>query len=163
MKKFLFLVLVVVLSSCGSDDGASADPFSSIPSGEIVAVEERDRVLTGEDAAGRTTQTYRWWKQDISKLDFSTDECGEDEDLSQTDTYYAFAPNGDIRVRFGTTGDGTAASSWEWSSTAKDAINIEGETSVDFVIRALNDSEVIYASYQEAQGCSLVTWERFTR
>ena len=162
MKKYVLLVIAAALYACGSDD-TSADPFSAVPSGEIVAVEERDFVLTGVDASARTAQTFKWWKQEISRLDFSSEECGDDEDLAQSDVYYAFTSDGNIRVRQGTSGDGTVARSWEWSTTAKEAINIDGESSVDFVIRSLNESEVIYASFQAAEGCSLVTWERFTR
>lgn len=164
MKNFYALVciaLVAFLASCGGDDGPSADPFAGIPSGEIVAVEQRDAVLTGTDSNGR--QSYRWWAQNVSRLDFNTEECGDDEDLSQNNVYYAFTSDGSIRVRIGTEGDGSVARSWAWSSSSKDAINVDGETSVDFVIRSLNDSEVIYASVQSAGGCQLVTWERFTR
>lgn len=160
MKKLFVVLLSAIVVACGGDD--DPDPFSEVPSGEIVAVDDRDFVLTGEDSSsGRVEQTFKWWKQNVSKLDFSSDECGEDEDLSQTDVYYAFTSSGDVRVRQGSSGDGYVARSWAWSSSAKDAINIDGETSVDFELRALNNSELIYASYQEAQGCSLITWERF--
>lgn len=163
MKNIYLMIFACVLFACGSDDGPSADPFSNVPSGDIVSIDERDFVLTGTDAQGRASQTYKWWALDVSKQDFNIEECGEDVNLSQADTYYAFTPDGDIRIRQGTDGDGFVARSWEWSSTAKEAINVDGITSVDFVIRALNNNEVIYASYQEAEGCSLVTWERFTQ
>ncbi|WP_424964031.1 hypothetical protein [Ekhidna sp.] len=162
MKKLYVIFLAAIVAACGSDDG-DTDPFSDVPSGEIVSVDERDFVLTGEDASGRTAQTYKWWKQNVSKIDFSSEECGDDEDLSQTDVYYAFTSSGNIRVRQGASGDGYIARTWAWSSSAKNAINIDGETSVDFELRALNNTELIYASYQSAQGCSLVTWERFVQ
>lgn len=164
MKKIYAILLTVVVSACGGDDGGS-DSFAGVPSGTIVAVGERDFVLTGEDAGGRLAQvTYKWWELDVSKIDISgPEDCGDDEDLTQADTYVAFASNGDVRARIGTEGDGSVGGSWEWTSSSKDAIFLNGETSVEFKIRGLNESEVIYASKQSAGVCSAITWERFTR
>lgn len=155
------LCLSVLIYSCGGDDD-SDDPFASVPSSEIVDIELRDVTLSGSaSSSGRVAAVgQKWWKQKVSKVQYS-DLCSdeEDEDYSQDNYYYAFYSSGQYYVKIGEDGTPQSAGNWQWvDSESKDAIFV---SSVEFTLRGLNDDELIIASDQSQEGCGIVTWEQF--
>lgn len=134
-----------------------------MPSGDIVAIELRNEVLTGFTTianGGRVQQTQKWWKQIKSTVDYQGCEGYEDETISQTDVYYGFKPDGTLYAR----SDNTEYyhTTWKWATSKKDAIVLEEYPDVEFKMTSLNDSQVVYATFQpQGSGCNVVTWEQF--
>lgn len=165
MKKGILLLLAgaVFVTSCSKSDGGDAiDKFAGVPSGEIVAVGERNKTLTGFDEVQQKTtdgdEEQKWWEQTVAKADYHCHDM-EDEDLTQEGIFYAFNPDGYIYYKVGVDGTEVRHQAWEWESDAKDAVIVQG---VSFTIRALNDGSLVYASYQEqSSDCYAVTWEQF--
>lgn len=168
--KLLPLFFLFTIISCSSSDSSSDDPFSNVPSGEIVPVEQRNSVLTGFDDGpssklnAQNDDGQKWWKQVVSKITYNGCDGEEDEDITLDDTYFGFKPDGTLHVRFGQQGSTYHATDWGWADQAKSAIFLAELSGVEFSIRALNSNEVIYASSQRQSGsCTVVTWERFAQ
>ena len=166
----LFLCLIAI--SCSDDPVSSSDPgdqFSdSVPTGEIVPVEERNFVLTGFDdlsskLVAENDGGQRWWLQIVSKVEYQNCPSHlQDEEVRLDNVYYGFAPDGRTYRRTGQTNSPTDIFGWEWKDASKNALHIRGNNDVDFVITSLNDDEVVYASVQNlGQGCTGTTWEQF--
>lgn len=163
MKKINLVVLLsLLIAACGGSDDPG-DPFGDVPSSEIVAVEQRDAVLSGVAESGRSEQNYKWWQQDVSRITYSAACEEEDEDIT-VGGYLAFVSGGDLRSSTSGSDEGSSVGTWRWASDAKDAIVIPSlSEDVQFVIRGLNESQVIYASNQSFGPCSVISWERFVR
>ncbi|UXX78765.1 hypothetical protein N7E81_15510 [Reichenbachiella carrageenanivorans] len=156
------LALSALIYSCGDDD--NNDPFDGVPSSEIVDVELREATLTGSSESSSSRELavgdQKWWKQKISKVQYSG-ECGGAEDQELTDGYYyGFYPSGEYYAKSGKDGTPVRAGSWQWVDGDKDAIYI---SSVTFTLRGLNDDELIIASDQSQGPCSAITWEQFNQ
>lgn len=161
---FSILILSILIVSCGDDDDSN-DPFAGVPKSEIVDIELRDVTLSGTASSnGRTLAVgQKWWKQKVSKVDFSG-ECGENEDIEVTDGYYyGFYSSGSYYAKVGEDGTPFSVGSWQWvDSDSKDAMFINTqEGSAEFTLRGLNDDELIIASDQSQASCKIITWEQF--
>lgn len=156
---FSILTLSLFVFSCGGDDD-NDDPFSSVPSSDIVDFELRDTTLSGSlSSSGRGAAVgQKWWKQKISKIEGS----GACEDLTEDITqgyYYGFYPSGEYFAKVTKESTPVRAGSWQWEDTdTKDAILI---SSVTFTLRGLNSDELIIASDQSQGDCGAITWEQF--
>ncbi len=164
--KLLVMFLSVTLFSigCSKDGGGGGSTkFSdNVPTGEIVAKELRNETLTGfsnSEGEPKNTNTQKWWEMHIQAL--TSSNCPEYDDSTdyEGDGYYvAFYPNGDLASKYGTDGTPDVYSSWEWSNSNKNSIDLEGTT---FTITYLNDDNVVYASKQSGEGCTVETYEQF--
>lgn len=152
------LSLALFIYSCGSDD--DDDPYSGVPSSEIVDVELRDAALSGSaSSSGRQLAVgQKWWKQKVSKIDLSG-ECGDAEGQELTDgNYYGFYSGGEYYYKTSMDATPIRVGSWQWTDNDKNAIFI---SSVEFSLRGLNDDELIIASDQSQATCTVITWEQF--
>ena len=164
MKKLIFIKLLVltlfVITACSKED-SSGDLLSSVPSGEIVPVEQREAVLIGYSTGQKTQGGQKWWLHEVTEITY--DCAGYDESDNETSTvengYFAFKENGTIYYKIGMNGTESAHHDWEWASSAKEAIIVQG---VSFKFTELNANTVTYASVQGEDGCQLLTWEKFT-
>lgn len=159
---FLFVLGASLLTACSKDDGDGGDKFAGVPSGEIVPVAQRHETLTGyAENAGRgveNTGTQKWWESVNSFVEYHCQGESDEIDNTQAGVYYAFKNDGKIYYKVGMEGTEYPHHSWEWKDSNKNAIVIQG---VDFELRELNDGGVVYASYQEEQGCYAITWDQF--
>lgn len=167
-KVFMLLFFVTVVASCSSDDGGSSDYLANVPKGEIVPVAERYRTLTGFDEGSSpnprisNTESQKWWKYIYGEVTYNCEGENETDEIEENGNYYAFSPNGKMYYKYGQEGTPVEYNDWEWANSSKSKIRITnqwGET-MDFELTELNDDGVVYASYQSAQGCSLLTWEQ---
>lgn len=170
MRKTTFLKLIVlavlILTACSKEDNSSGDLMSTVPKGEIVPIDQRERVLIGYNASSDSETAKSmvvdqvWWNHKISKM---TIDCGEESDETSEeheDLYMAFKPDGVMYAKMGLDGTEYPSQEWEWASSKKEAINI---MDVSFKFTELNTGAVTFASLQGEPGCQAVTWERFTR
>ncbi len=155
---------MVLFASC-SKDGDNGPNLDGVPSGEIVAIEERDEALTGYSELKSTEESQKWWTHVISKFMFSSEECGDDVSYEEMG-YYAFYPNGDLYVKTSLSGSATLGGTWNWTDeSTKNEIYVyfpslgQGQ---NFTITYLNESNVVYGSVQSASGCSVTTYEQFS-
>lgn len=166
----LFVSLIAI--SCSDDPVSSSDRGNqlpdSVPTGEIVPVEERNFVLTGfEELSGKSNAEndggQRWWRHVVTKVEYQNCPSDlQDQEVELDNVYFGFAPNGRTYQRNGPTGSPSDIWGWEWTDSSKSAVHIQGNTDIDFVITSLNNDEVVYASVQElGQGCTGTTWEQF--
>lgn len=159
---FLFVLGLALTTSCSKDDGGG-DKFAGVPKGEIVPVGERHETLTGfpeaEGRGGLEESSQVWWKAEKSIVDYHCGGESEEIDNSQENVYYAFKNDGMIYYKIGMSGDENSHYSWEWKDNNKNAIIVHG---VEFELRELNANNVVYASYQEEEGCYAITWEQFS-
>ena len=157
----LLLFVTFVAFSCSSDSDSDNDRFEDVPSGEIVARNMRQEALTGFSDDDRANNQQKWWTHVISDFNFSGCD-DEEEDFSELSVgYFAFYPDGGLYYRSSPDGTPTYSGDWEWKNSNKNAIHLNGETSVDFEIRYLNADNVVYASYQGNSACNVVTYEQF--
>lgn len=166
--KILILISVMMLFiSCGDNPAGSSggDKFEGVPKGEIVPVELRDETLTGisnSSSKRKAANSQKWWRQVVSKIDYTGCEGYEDEEITAENMYFGFKPEGSLYVKDGENGSESYATSWQWSDESKSAIVLGMAPDVEFELTALNDEEVVYASSQEFEGgCRAVTWEQF--
>lgn len=166
LSKFFVLALLMV-AACSKDDNPSDDLMSQVPTGNIVPVEEREATLVGFVTTDKsqlkqsTEADQKWWEHNISELTYDCSGYDESDNVSQTseDIYYAFKPDGVIYYKQGMDGSEYQHYTWEWASSKKDAILVQG---VSFKFTELNASTVTYASVQGEPGCQVLTWEKFT-
>ena len=170
-SSLVLLVLSLFAISCSDDPVSSSDRGNqipdSVPTGEIVPVEERNFVLTGFDELSSKLATVndegqRWWLQVISKVEYQNCPSHlQDQEVEEDNVHYAFGPDGRMYRRTGSSSP-TNLFAWEWKDESKNAVHIQGNKDIDFVITSLNDDEVVYASVQDlGQGCTGITWEQF--
>lgn len=163
LLKVLFLfVLGVTFTACSSDDDGG-DRFAGVPKGEIVPVGERHEVLTGyPEGEGRSIEegAQVWWSVEKSIVDYHCGGESEEMDNTQENVYYAFKNDGVIYYKQGVDGTEYSHLQWEWKDANKNAIMVSG---VEFELRELNQNNVVYASYQEQEGCYAITWEQFSK
>ncbi len=152
--------LVILFSSCSKDDD-NGSSLNGVPSGEIVAVEERDEALTGYSDLKDSQETQKWWTHVTTVVDYSSDDCGSDVEYEEMG-YFAFYPDGSYYYKSSVSGYAYAVGSWEWTDSSKEEIYVSNSSgSGDFTITYLNDENVVYGSYQSASGCSATTYEQF--
>lgn len=155
---FFYLSLSILIVSCGGDD--DDDPYSGVPSSEIVDLELRDATLSGSVSSSSRVLAVgqKWWKQKISKVEGSGLCEDESEDVTQG-YYYGFYPSGEYYAKTSKEATPIRAGSWQWDdSDTKEAIII---SSVTFTLRGLNAEELIIASDQSQGDCGVITWEQF--
>lgn len=169
MKNHLFLkvlvlfVMSVTFTACSGDDDGGSDKFGDIPKGKIVSVADRHKILTGfpEGKNGSTEEGAQvWWKIEKSIVDYHCGEESEKVDNTQENFYYAFKNDGVIYYKEGINGTEYSHFQWKWKDADKNAIIV---SDVEFELRELNQNNVVYASYQEEEGCYAITWEQFSK
>jgi hypothetical protein len=162
MKKFvknaaLLLFVTLAFTACSSDDGGEST-LSGVPSGEIVAVAERDQALTG---ASEGQGTQKWWTHVVSAFMFSSEDCGEDFEY-ENQGYYAFYPNGNYYTKSSLNGTPTLVGSWEWYNSSKSKIIISNDLGEAVnTLTYLNADNVVFGTKQNAEGCKVTTYEQF--
>jgi len=168
MKKHLLALLfssVIVLSNCGSDDEEEG-PYDGIPSGEIVVEDQRHITLTGiaQSGSGRSLAVgQKWWKGTERGVKYNG-TCNDQLPVSQyqDNEYIAFNPGGSLFTKEGANGDELPAGNWQWEDN-KDAIQINRPTFAGkYVLRALDDTQVVYMKEVVDGECTIITWERLT-
>lgn len=162
----IFVLTMVMITACSKDD-PSEDLMSTVPEGEIVPLEEREATLIGYSSSDKSqtkqvsSSEQKWWEHSVSNVTYDCSGYDESDNISQTseDIYYAFKPDGVIYYKYGMDGTELEHHSWEWASSKKEAILVEG---VSFKFTELNATTVTYASVQGEAGCQVLTWEKFT-
>tara|TARA_B100000767_G_C19731721_1_gene522023 strand:+ start:762 stop:1262 length:501 start_codon:yes stop_codon:yes gene_type:complete len=156
LKTFILIAFVGVISSCSSED--SSNGLDDVPSGEIVSVEKRQFTLTGFSDSPQNSETQKWWTHVISKASVNgPEECGEDE--TQNDLgYIAFYEDGGIYYKTSISGSAQRGGSWEWTNSDKNSIITQN---IEFTVTYLNDTNVVYGSFQTSGPCSATTYEKF--
>lgn len=171
MKKIIlikfFALALLTVTACSKDDESSEDLMSKVPSGTIVPVEEREATLVGFEITNKSQvkqsgdADQKWWEHNVSTITYDCEGYDETDNLSQTseNVYYAFKPDGVIYYKQGIDGSEFQHYTWEWASSKKEAILVQG---ISFKFTELNANTVTYASVQGEAGCQVLTWEKFT-
>lgn len=170
-KLFFMGVAVAILSmGCSKDDdgskGGKTDFSSNVPSGEIVPVELRNETLTGYSELNAPSKgvmpegIQKWWEYkhgEISSVDCP--EFNQPLDVG-TDYYFGLYPDGSAYSKYGVDGTPTYIGDWNWTSSAKEALVISWAEGAVFYLTYLNETNLVYASKQSVQGCSVETYEQ---
>lgn len=169
MRKLAFLKILslalLLITACSKDEDSSKDMMSNVPSGEIVPVEQREAILIGYETSSKAQNKQeaeqKWWKHGVSKVTYDCSGYDESDNISTTleDTYFAFKENGTIYYKQGMDGTEMVHYDWEWASSSREAIIVQG---VSFKFTELNARTVTYASVQGEADCQVLTWEKFT-
>lgn len=159
---FLRLLSIFVLIGCGDDDN---DPYSGIPSGEIVDVELREAALIGSgSSSGRLLAIgQKWWKLQDGEIRYNGSCDDETEDISPEDTYYGFYSSSQLYTKSGIDGTPAFVGSWQWVNSNKDAlfINFDMLRGKELELRALNEDELTYLQEDADGDCQILTWQGF--
>ena len=160
-KRLLIVGLSIILfTQCSKDDDAAPADLPGVPTGEIVALEERDEVLTGDPNGieGRVLAgPVIWWLNQENILS----DCNGGEATDFTDrNEYSFGTDGILYARSPGSTNAQSGGSWSWSSSAKEAIIYQ---SVEFKFTELNKNAITYASRQTAGDQCAITYQRFVR
>ncbi len=177
MKNFTFIAipllsLVMVFSACKKDDSEPSNGFPGVPTGDIVAVEEREATLTRSFENFKSTDSDGYWSYQEAKATIS----GCDQTMTQDLLDESGIDPGSTSIKFGEdfrlyvmyNGSVTDAGGWNWDdANAKTGIVLTKYPSVTFTFTALNKSEVVYASKQtgateECANVTAITYERVT-
>ncbi len=166
IKKLVIIMLTfIAFTSCSKDDDSNENTnFENVPSGEIVELALRAKVLTGYNNANpnsKNNEQQKWWKHKKSSLSYN-DSCGvEDEEYVQENTYFAFYPTGEIYVKEGANGEPTNSNyTWSWvNSATKNKIYFQGN---ELTFTELWDSRLVIAGYFSEGNCSATSYEEFT-
>lgn len=171
MRKIILIKIcalaLLAVTACSKDDDPSNDLMSKVPTGTIVPVEEREATLVGFEITDKSQlkqsagAEQKWWEHNVSEVTFDCPDYDETDNVSETteNFFFAFKPDGVIYYKEGMDGTEYQHHSWEWASSKKEAILVEG---VSFKFTELNANTVTYASVQGEPGCQVLTWEKFT-
>lgn len=167
MKKIKLVAIVLAaafFTNCTKENNDITNTsYSGVPSGEIVPVEERSKVLTGSSELLKSSNlTLIYWSFKSSKAivsgcsDAGTYDILEevDEDLPQV----AFSPDGTFYAKSNNVSE-INVGTWVWADENKTGIILSSYGDVVFTFTALNENQVVYASNQNAEGCSVITYE----
>lgn len=147
------LGFVMVCFSCGSDD--DNDPYSGIPSGKIVELDERESMLMGTDE-------QKWWKHLNGQFRY-VGTCTEDtESFNVASTYYGFYSSNQLFLREGMNEQPFLVGSWQWeNANTKNTllINYWELKGLKLELRALNDEQLVYLSEEIDGDCTQLIWE----
>jgi len=168
MKKFIFIItFIIFITSCKKDEQepnnfipqSNNNAFPGVPSGQIVAVDERMPILT-QTQSGNTGSRYWMFISSKAKIN----GCGQTDELNYLEGYESDT----IEIKFETNftyetrmnGIEMSQGSWEWSNeSTKSGIILGTYPEVVFTFTMLNDNEVVYASKQNqsTENCSDIT------
>ena len=154
---FVVLFFFSIFIACSGDDDSTLE-LIGVPTGEIVAVELRQEVLTGfSNGAG----SQKWWTHVTSSVDFSSTECGDDQEYNNQG-YYAFYASGEYYYKTSTNGSETLVGTWAWEDSSKSKMIISNQSgSAVNTVTYLNADNVVFGSNQSSGGCSAITFEQF--
>lgn len=158
-KSLLIMGLSLILFTQCKKEEATPDIYPGVPAGEIVALAERDEVLTGDPngLGGRVASgPVIWW---LNAENIISDCSGEELDDFTDGNEYSFGTDGILYVRLpGEASTQTSGGSWDWSSSTKEGILYQG---VEFKFTELNKNAVTYASKQTSGDQCAITYQRF--
>lgn len=174
--KYIKLISVLLITStltfCSNDDNDSVrNSSSSIPEGEIVAVEKRDEALTGFSSSSnsKNLSSQKWWIVKKSFIGSSGSSCPNEEineakELlnESTGNHTAFTADGDIFVKLKGEEPSIRTGSWSWTDDTKSSISI-GSNDVSGILKVtyLNDNNVVYGNTQTGEGCTVTQYVQF--
>lgn len=176
IKLLLIGIIGLIIIGCSSDDDGSSS--NSIPSGEIVSIELRNKTLTGFNESSNEGLSpkdllsgQKWWVVKGSDIFFEGSCPGETEDFLEEaksqikeaiGNHTALTPDGSILIKLKGEGEPFLNGSWEWTDDSKEAILISsGSVSGELDITYLNDENLVYGNVQSEAGCSLLQFVQF--
>lgn len=159
---FIVIFVAITIVSCSSNDDESSNWLDTIPSGEIIATEEREKALTGFSEDESEEELQKWWTHVVSNVEITgPEECGESIAVNNSG-FIAFYTNGSIYYKSSKSGSAVYNGSWEWVDSNKDAVYVSNSLgSQEFTLTYLNEDNIVYGSQQSEGSCAAITYEEF--